>query len=393
MISALAASVALCAEPAFSPRRMPRDRDALIAHIRAIGLETDLVGLARRLCSDLGAPHWLRHRVQALLGRHDHRRGFQSIRALAEDEAFGREAAAFVEAAAADPSVWLAGFLLAQGLPDSAWGREALRDRFYTHAFGLDIDAVRETVAALPRDGLLVVFGAPLRPDDTGLMLVREPFRRYLELVHGRRSIEWLASHPDRDGDALVELLIDPAIRVVAFVTHGAWSALDLSGTAVDPEVLFQRLCDGLRDDPLGLTPASLGLNQRHEGALQEEDLASRLAGRTFAPKDLVVRHCCGADRYRADIEALAEAPPHLRERIVTWRGLSGSRPGSDGTWEEELLAWMGDRRLVGREYPAFGTCLVADPRDTRGYTGLAWFPDYVADPIPAYSPPFPWPS
>jgi hypothetical protein len=344
LLGASAAAFAAWPEvPPPPPPRVLHDRDAVLAHVRRVALEGDLLELVER------ARSWLtygvgRDLVELLEGR-DHARGLRSVRALAEDPEVPAVARRIVERARCDPRVWLAALFATRAAPTTPERLEDVRDRFYD-LLGLDIDALRATAAALPQDGLLVVFGVPARPDDVAFTAIREPLRRYLELAHGRRSIEWLASHPDRRVEELVELLVDPSIRVVAFVMHGWWHAVSLEGIAVDPDPFLASFCARLRDDPLGALraasdPSSLGLG-RHEGHLTEADLARRLLGRSFRPKDLVVRYTCGIGRYGPD----------------------------------------------GAERVAFGTCLVADPTRTRGYAGESWYPDFFADPVPAWPVP-----
>ncbi len=224
----------------------------------------------------------------------------------------------------------------------------------------------------------------------------------FLELVHGRRAT---VIHPDGDAGLrpILEALLDPAIRVVAVVAHGNWDGVSFRGYHVAPDRAWTLLATRLGADPAG-TLKNLAADRLYpffrpdwrNDRLDEAQLATlwsqwwpEPAARAAAAKDLVVRHTCGTRRYDTDADLLwTLLPDDLAEAIeVDGRAIATAAPGSAGQWESAVEDWLDGRAVAIEESVAWGTCLVRDPTDTRGYDGLSWIADFVEDPIPRWMP------
>lgn len=378
------------------------ERRALLAHLRERSVGFDLLDLARRGLEQVGLKRWIPE-VEALLEGREHQRGLRSLHDLAKDASFRARASALMERASKDLRTKLVIRRLARTAPQTEAEQRAFIEWVYTEWFGLEMQRVREHVAAYP-EGLLVVVGPPTNLAEVVYSAGREPFLRFLELVHGYRATEWVAHvHPQRQ---LLESLFDPAVRVVAFVGHGSWTAFSLRGVGGDPSAHFATLCRKLRQQPRKYVPLALSNNPwRTLGApytgteLREEDLrqlAEQLhpaGGPPLQPKELVVRYTCGVERYATDARLLWQMlPEELGDKIGLRDGtLSAAWPEDEGAWEAPLEAWLQGRSVEITDQPALGTCLVARPEDTRGYAGNSWLPDFMEDPIPAYQPAYAW--
>jgi hypothetical protein len=386
------------------------ERQALIDHLRQCVLGFDVVDVLKRASRDLGIPGKWVDRATALFAGKDTAHGFQSLADLDEDEAFMLAAETLFAEASDALSMKLALLRAAKRAPATDEARAAMLDHVYAAWFGMDLPRIRTHVATY-EPGLLVVVGPSRVLPELGAAFAREPFVRYLELVHGRRAREWVYGRDDeRD---LFTALLDPELRIAAFVGHGAWDRVSWTGYDADPTAIAASLCTRLREDPRKTLPALIRRDARalaiwpvRRPALTEADLQALVnqSSPGAPPKDLVVRYTCGGGRYRIDgahdtpgrEELVWELlPDEIRDQmyIDDDGAISASEPGLDGAWEPPLAAWLDGHRVALAETVAFGTCLVPDPTCTRGYAGLSWTQHFFEDPVPAWIPPYVWPG
>lgn len=404
LLECLLAALAATALPSSAEAALDDDeRQALIADIRQRAVGFDVPEFLARGLALVGLEKWIPE-VHALFAGHEHARGLRSLHELGKDPTFGASASALMERMSGDLGTKLAVRRLAKRAPQTAEAQQALIDFVITDWFGLDLQRVRDHTASYP-EGLLVVVGPPTDLAETLSSVGREPFIRYLELVHGYRAREWVTAVDEQQ--VLLEALVDPAVRVVAFVGHGTWTLFSLSGIARPPMDVVATVCRNVRKNPAKIVPRILANDARGaaavgwtRGDLAEPDLAVLVAqlhptsdGRLAVPKERVVRYTCGVGRYQTDATLLWELLPEALEAKVHVRdgSVSAEWPEDEGHWEEPLEAWLADKQVVFEDQPALGTCLVATPEDTRGYAGNSWLPDFVEDPIPAFRPGHPW--
>lgn len=379
------------------------ERQALIAHVRAAFVGFDLLVLARRALRDTGLDRWIPD-VETLFADREHLRGFRSLHELGKDPTFEAAMSALMAKMGSHLGTKLVIRRLAKRAPQTPEAREALLATLITGWFGMDLPRLRTHTASYP-EGMLVVYGPPTNLSETLASAAREPFHRYLELVHGYRAREWMAYVDERK--TLLAALVDPAVRVVVFVGHGSWTGFSLSGFSAPPMTILADVCRNVKEDPKKFVPAVLANNasrgagaRYNQGFLEERELAALIAqlhpgseGHLPQPKERVVRYTCGSARYQAEGRLLWEMlPDELAAKIsVSGAALSAKWPEDEGQWEAPLEAWLADKSVLLEDQPALGTCLVASAEDTRGYAGNSWLPDFVEDPSPAYLPPWPW--
>jgi hypothetical protein len=352
------------------------------------------------LLRDLRAPKRWVDRLAAILAPFRLDQGLESLRALADDPALKAPLVELAREARGALAIKLWAYRIFRRAPQELAAQQALVTGLLEARLGLPLAELRAEVAALPDQRLTVVYGPVSRWIEALGLLLHEPFALLLQAAHGTRAQEVFlpATGTER---ALLDVLLSPDHPRVALIGHGTWSSFLLDGYFYTPDALLAELCARAREAP---ADAASALTEGHlyhllhrppaRGALKEEDLAALVqALGELHPKEMVIRHTCGNDRYELTAPLLwHRAPPELvakLERRLT--GFGARRPSEAGSWEPDLTAWLGDRPVV-RERPAFGRSLVRDPSATRGYEGTSWIPDFVATPVPDPSPQWAFP-
>ncbi len=395
LIAALCApATSLAGDP--SPD-LEAERAALLAEVQERLLGFDVAALVVWAATAIDLPPKHLERTLAAFGARDGRHGLRSVRALFDDPVVVAALREVADGARRDLRVLVRLRRALRRLPESADALAAALDGVAETLFGLDLPALRAHVARYPAQDMAVIYGPVTRTYELAGLLLHEPFMRLLELAHGRRATVVLPTGWPESVARMLEVLLDPEVRVACFVGHGTWSTFTLSGVFVHPDAAWEAIARRGRSDPRGLAEALadgsasavLQRGRRLGSELHEDDLA--VLARQHGPvpggrKELVVRYTCGYDRYATDGDLLwLLAPPALDAQMsVRGRRFSSRAPSDVGSWEAGLLDWLEPLDVVVTEAPALGTCLVDDPSRTRGYEGTAWIDDYVADPLPA---------
>ncbi|TVQ90385.1 MAG: hypothetical protein EA397_12415 [Deltaproteobacteria bacterium] len=384
------------------------EREALIAHVRDRLLGFDAIDLLDRVLTDLNFPRRERTiaELRGILGNKDVGRGFRSIQDLGDDGELMGALQGFLTRMTDPTSTkrWL--LRLAKRIPADPAARQAMIEHLYTAWLGLDMDRLRAHVARYDREDLAIIYGPVTTLPEAAALVVHEPMALYLQLIHGRRAQECFLEgrSPRRE---LLRALLRPEISRVALIGHGAWSSFSLTGWYSTPTALRDHACDRLRAEP---KEALLELAKPpfyflrpltfHRNSFAEDELSAAVAALYPSParraqvrKELIVRHTCGSSRYRYGEPKLAWAMldgDEIDGLSMDNDGFSAARPQDRGRFEQAVEAWLADTAITPREGPAFGECLVEDPRATRGYEGGSWLADFLEDPVPAWSPAHP---
>lgn len=346
---------------------------------------------------DLGFPRRLDRAIDAVFEGVPSGGGLRAVQRWSEAPAFLARAQRIVTRETRSLAVKLAIRRAIRKLPGTADEVAPFVPRIWAW-FGIDVEALRVAAATLP-PGLLVVVGPPADPSELFAWLVRDPLIDFLSLVHGRAAIQWTSAMPR---GRLFHQLFDRNTRVVCTIGHGGWDQLAFNGINGDPARAYATVVYQLRARPAETLGSLMRGSLFDLGVpyamrpLAEDDLAALAAAwypsdaeREAARKDLVVRYTCGDGRWALYPPLAADVAGDLGSTTrATARGIGPTHPGGDTpTWRASVQRWLGRHRFTATERPGFGTCLVREPADTRGYDGASWLPDFLEDPIPAPAP------
>jgi len=414
-LSGLLALTAASALPISAAAALPADveaeRLALITHFQDRVLRADILEASVKLLDAIRAPKRYRKGLEAALAGKDVNQGARSIRALDGDAGVKSALRALTDRAQKDLRLKRRLLKLSREAPQDADGQKAVVDWVLTEVAGLDLQRMRDHVAAYPlvegpegeAEDMVIVFGPVTNFGELGALLLSEPMALFHQLVHGRRArIIYPESTRDYRRDVLSALL-DPAVRVVVFQGHGYWHGFSLQGSYAHPDKALSSLMKKAKESPVDLAGrlsgriTGLGIwSGFSRGILEEEELADLVAqlypdpsAREAALKDRIVRYTCGTERYRVESSLIWDVVPEsIVDKIyLKPDGFSAEKPEDRGAWEPELAAWLEGRAVSIEERVALGTCLVRSPEDTLGYTGRSWLDHFVDDPLPAPLP------
>lgn len=322
-------------------------------------------------------------------------KGLRAVDVLDDDPALSSAVSRVLQDAVDDVRVKLRFKKLVKQLDPGPGQVEPLIDTIATELVGLDVAALRAHRQTLTDDGLLIVYGCAQDLSDVLAVLSSHLMTLFLEAVHGRRATVVYGAQPR--GEVLRPLL-DPAHRVVAFVGHGHWNTFSTTGPGGPPDAVWNTLVSKLQADLKG-TAAKLAAGRIYEvlpwkrGEIDERSLALLLKAwfatdeaLEAAKKDLIVRHTCGTNRFYSQARFLWDLLPEevaAQTERDQWGRTVASKTPEDEAWNEQMTAFLAGRPAEIRVQDALGTCLVTDPKNTRGYAGNSWLDDFVETPIP----------
>ena len=389
------------------------ERVELIAHFQDRVLRADILEVGLKLLEGMRVPkRYTKGLTEALTGKDIHR-GARSVRALDDDSEVKSALRALTDRAQRDLRLKRRLLKLSRAAPQDAVGQRALVEWVITEVAGLELQRIRDHVAAWPvpdsGEELVIVFGPVTNMGELGALFLTEPMALFHQLVHGRRARIIYPDSPRSYRRDVLAALLDPGARVVVFQGHGYWHGFSLQGSYAHPDKALSSLMRKAKDSPVDLAEklsgriTGLGIWSGFDrGTLEEEELAELVAqlhpdaaSREAILKDRIVRYTCGTERYRMPGALIWDAIPEsiVEKMYLKPDGFSVESPDDQGAWEPELVAWLEGKDILVEERAAFGACLVRSPADTRGYIGRSWLDHFVADPLPEPLPGSPFPS
>jgi len=234
--------------------------------------------------------------------------------------------------------------------------RQKLVESIVGNTLGIDLQRLREHVTRYKEKDMAIFYGPVTNFSEFLGTILHEPFALYLQTIYGRQATEFFSESHPQSMEKLKEILLDPKYQFLAMASHGSWNSFSMSGVHISPDEgmknamqYWQSATEAYKKDPkktlAGVFRVGIEdlLMKKKEGAVfTEQDLQKLIAQKCLTPVDaarvkkhMVVRYTCGEGR------GSAEAP--------------------DG----------------------FGTSIVRDRKNARGFEGIAWLDDYIRDPIP----------